>query len=227
VSGADRCSTVFDGLHIEYTQGLLTPRAWTAAQSRWAGEVSDDLPTGPVLELCAGAGHIGLAAAVRCRRPLVQVDIDPVACAFARANAKAAGREQDVTVHCTTIEAAAGLGEYPIVLADPPYLDRNEVARYPEDPVLAIDGGDDGMELIRSCLLTLAQVTDPSGMAILQVRGAHQAHAVEAEIMRRGHPLAVEGLRTFGPERALLALRRQRRPTRTQILSAVSASDES
>ena len=51
-----------DELEISYDQRVLEPRPWTAAQSRWASSLFRVLPPGPVLELCAGAGHIGLLA---------------------------------------------------------------------------------------------------------------------------------------------------------------------
>jgi methylase of polypeptide subunit release factors len=209
MSDDEGCTIQFDDLHIDYAAGLLTPRPWTVAQSRWAHERSGDLPSGPVLELCCGAGHIGLAAAVRCDRPLVQVDIDPLACIFAKRNAERAAPTHEVTVLCGSIEWAAELGEHPIVLADPPYLERRELDRYPDDPVLAVDGGDDGMELLRSCLRTLPKVMHRMGIAIVQVRGARQARALEQELRRGGHPLSVEALRTFGPDRALVMLRRR------------------
>ena len=64
----------FGGLRIEYDARVLAPRAWTAAQSRWAAELIRTAPPGPVLELCAGAGHIGLLAVTLAPRPLVCVD---------------------------------------------------------------------------------------------------------------------------------------------------------
>ena len=54
---------VFGHLPIAFDERVLRPRPWTVAQSRWAAELLHDRPApSAVLELCAGAGHIGLLA---------------------------------------------------------------------------------------------------------------------------------------------------------------------
>ncbi|MEN3273049.1 MAG: hypothetical protein V7636_1810, partial [Actinomycetota bacterium] len=55
--------TSFGGLEIAFDDGVLTPRPWTIEQSQWAIELLHALPDGPVLELCCGAGQIGLVVA--------------------------------------------------------------------------------------------------------------------------------------------------------------------
>ena len=78
------------------------------------------LPDGPVLELCAGAGQIGLVVAAETGRDLVQVDTGEVACGYARRNAATAGLRTDV--RCQDLRVALAPGErFPLVLADPPY----------------------------------------------------------------------------------------------------------
>ena len=56
-------SATFGGLAIAYDARVLSPRTWTLHQSLWALELLEQLPDGPILELCAGAGQIGLAVA--------------------------------------------------------------------------------------------------------------------------------------------------------------------
>ena len=52
----------FGPLTIAYDALVLEPRQWTTIQSEWARELLATAPPGPVLELCTGAGHIGLLA---------------------------------------------------------------------------------------------------------------------------------------------------------------------
>lgn len=162
-------STVdFGGLTIEYDDRVLEPRAWTEAQSRWAAELTREAPPGAVLELCAGAGHIGLLTAALTGRDLVCVDASPVACEFLRRNADRAGLP--VEVREGRMDEVIRDGErFPVVVADPPWVRRADVGRYPEDPVLAIDGGADGLELVRGCLEVFARHLVPGGTALLQV----------------------------------------------------------
>ena len=81
----------FEGLRIEYDEHVLEPRAWTAQQSHWAAELINEAPPGPVLEVCSGAGHIGLLAVTLAPRSLVCVDADATACSYLRRNAAHAG----------------------------------------------------------------------------------------------------------------------------------------
>jgi release factor glutamine methyltransferase len=184
----------FHGLSIEHDDRVLTPRAWTAAQSEWAAELIRTAPPGPVLELCAGAGHIGLLAVRLAPRSLVCVDADPVACAFLRRNAGAAGVPADVREGRMDAVLAAD-ERFAVVIADPPWVPSAGVTEFPEDPVLAIDGGDDGLDLVRSCLAVISAHLLPRGSAVLQA-GPDQVDGVAALVA--DHPdLTVAETRTF------------------------------
>ncbi len=127
----------FDGLAIAFDDRVLRPRPWTVAQSRWAALLLDGLPPGPVLELCAGAGQIGLAAVARSPRRLVCVDADRDATAFAAANAEVAGMTDRVEIRTARLtDALAGDERFALVIADPPWVRRAETERFPEDPAL-------------------------------------------------------------------------------------------
>src|SRR5687767_11506103 len=135
----------FGSLRIAFDDRVLRPREWTTAQSAWAAEILASTPEGPVLELCAGAGQIGLLAVVdSAGRRLVCVDADEVACDFARANAEGAGLSDRVEVRHASLEDALRRDElFPLVIADPPWVPREATGRFPEDPLSAIDGGPD------------------------------------------------------------------------------------
>ena len=199
-------TTEFGPLTIAYDGEVLEPRPWTLAQSQWAIELSSSLPAGPVLELCAGVGHIGLVVAHETGRPIVQVDTEPRACALARRNAATAGVAADV--RCTDLEQAVGEHErFPLVLADPPYVPADRVDSLPEDPDDAIDGGPDGLDVVRRCLRVAARHLDGHGRVVLQVGGAGQSAVV-------GHEAGSYGLEAIetqlhGEDRALVLLRVQ------------------
>ena len=158
----------FEGLRIEYDARVLTPRPWTAAQSRWAAELIRMAPPGPVLELCAGAGHIGLLAVSLAPRMLVCVDADPTACSFLRRNAALAGRRVEVR-EGRMDEVLEPDEQFAVIIADPPWVPTDDLTRYPEDPAIAIDGGADGLALARHCLEVVDQHLVVAGSALLQV----------------------------------------------------------
>jgi methylase of polypeptide subunit release factors len=202
-------TTEFGGLRIDYDHRVLEPRTWTAAQSRWAASLLGELPPGPVLELCSGAGHIGLLAVSRHDRELIQVDADPVACSYARHNADANGLGSRVTVRCGHMQDVIARDEsFALVVADPPWVPTDLVTTYPADPRLAIDGGPSGTDLVHACLAVIGAHLVGGGAAVLQV-GPEQTDAVAAHLA--GHPslgLDVEGHR-WHARGALVLLRRR------------------
>lgn len=187
-------SVDFGGLRIEYDERVLTPRPWTAEQSRWAADLIRHAPPGPVLELCSGAGQIGLLATRLAPRTLVCVDASPVACAYLRRNAAHARQRVDVREGLMD-EVLQPDEEFAVVIADPPWVRREGVTQFPEDPVTAIDGGDDGLDLVRSCLDVVADHLVVAGSALLQV-GPDQADDVR-RLVAAYDDLAVVEVRTF------------------------------
>lgn len=209
-SGGEQLTMEFGPLSIAYDARVLVPRAWTALQSRWAADLLVDLPAGPVLELCTGAGHIGLLALALSGRCGVLVDVDPVAVDFARTNAESAGLTDRVEVRLNRAEDALRPGEsFALVIADPPWVPSASVGRFPEDPLLAIDGGDDGLSMAWVCLRTMGAALAPGGAGLLQVGTAAQVEAIEAWLGRDGAPgLEVEDVRTHEDRGVVVLLRR-------------------
>jgi release factor glutamine methyltransferase len=173
----------FGRLTIGFDDRVLRPRPWTLAQSRWAAELNGQLPAGPILELCAGVGHIGLAAATASSRDLVLVDASEAACEFARANAATVHLDVEVDVRCGSFDTVLAPDErFPLIVADPPWVPTAEVSRYPEDPSSAIDGGIDGLEVARSCVAVTGRHLASGGSAILQLGTTEQAATLAAEL---------------------------------------------
>jgi release factor glutamine methyltransferase len=198
-------SMPFGPVTVQFDDTVLRPRSWTLAQSEWAAELAIGIGPGAILELCCGAGHIGLAAAVLSSRPLVQVDLSEDACRWAKVNASAAGARgaQPVEVRCGSFAEVLQADEtFPLVIADPPYVPRSEVAQFPEDPRLAIDGGSDGLAVVFECLAASAEHVAVGGSVLLQVRGLRQA----AELEGRTGALSITEVRVYGPDRAVVLL---------------------
>jgi release factor glutamine methyltransferase len=198
---------VFGGLTIAYDERVLSPRAWTLHQSLWALELLDDLPDGPILELCAGAGQIGLAVAAGSMRRLICVDSDPVATCYASHNAAAAGLQDRVEVRLGPMSQELGNHErFPLILADPPWVRRDDVGRFPEDPVTAIDGGTQGLDVARGCISVIGAHLDAHGRALLQLGSYGQVESLEVEF--KGQDLQVHASRGFGDRGVLVLLSR-------------------
>ncbi len=186
----------FGELRIAFDDRVLRPRSWTAEQGRWAAELIQAAPPGPVLELCSGAGHIGLLAVIGSERSLVCVDADQVACAYATDNAASAGISHRVEIRLARLDEALQPKErFAVIIADPPWVRRGETERFPEDPLLAIDGGYDGLEVARVCLEVISGHLLPGGSALLQLGTAAQAETVRHELPTYNPELAVTEVR--------------------------------
>lgn len=172
----------FGPLTIAYDDRVLEPRAWTTLQSHWARELLETAPRGAVLELCSGAGHIGLLAVDGTDRTLVCVDQNPVACEFATRNARAAGRADLVDVRNIALQSLAEGEAFPLIIADPPWVSSDDVHRFPEDPVLAIDGGSDGLALARACVAVIDGHLHQRGAALVQLGSTEQARALADDL---------------------------------------------
>jgi methylase of polypeptide subunit release factors len=173
----------FGGLTVAFDERVLRPREWTVMQSEWARELLPTLPAGDVLEVCAGVGHIGLCAVLGSERRLLMVDASEVACRYAGLNTQHARLSQQVDIRCGPMESCLDPRErFALVIADPPWVPSDACAEFPEDPLHAIDGGPDGLDLARTVLQVIGTHLLPSGAALLQLGDADQVRAVEHEL---------------------------------------------
>lgn len=203
--------TDFGGLAVAYDDRVLEPRAWTVAQSRWAEDLLRVSPRGPLLELCSGVGHIGLLAVAHRRRDLVMVDFDAHACELARANVRANRPLGAVDVRQGRLDEVLRPGEqFAGIIADPPWVPTRDVRRFPHDPLRAIDGGDDGLDVARQCLRVVDRHLAPYGWALLQLGTTAQARVLAAGLAgSRDLDLDVVEIRTYGDRGVLVRLGRR------------------
>jgi methylase of polypeptide subunit release factors len=197
--------TCFGDLTVLFDPSVLRPREWTTAQSVWAAELLLTSPDGPVLELCAGVGQIGLLTVVKHPRHLVMVDSSSRACELARLNIELAGPSCQVEVREAKLEEALDAEERFVgVIADPPWVRRSDVELYPEDPRSAIDGGPEGLDVAKACLSVAAAHLVEGGWLLIQLGSLGQAGILTEWAAREGLGLERAGIRAY--ERGVLLL---------------------
>ena len=138
-----------------------------------------------VLDLGVGSGAILLA--ILAERPAAKglgVDISEEALANARENA--ANLDLNNRVVLLRSDWTAGLDEntFDLVVSNPPYIETAVIATLdPEvrehDPLLALDGGPDGLEAYRTLAPQILRVLKPGAPFFVEI-GADQKSAVEA-----------------------------------------------
>lgn len=196
----------FGTLAVTFNDEVLEPRPWTAAQSEWAAELLATAPAGRVLEVCAGVGHIGLLAVADTDRDLVLVDLNPVASELSALNADAAGLADRVEIRTgSMLDAVEPDEQFPVIIADPPWVASHDIGIFPEDPQIAIDGGADGLVLARMCCRVIDEHLAEGGSAVLQLGDQQQVDAVAAHLAATSTTaLKILEVRSF--ERGVLAL---------------------
>ncbi len=142
-----------------------------------------------ILDMGTGSGVIGLSLALAFPESrLVLADVSPDALALAQENAAklAVAPERLTLVQSDLFNALPGK-RFDLIAANLPYIAAAEISaltvEVQRDPVLALDGGVRGTELIEQFLEELPQHLNLNGLVALEV-GAGQTAAL-AEIMRR------------------------------------------
>ena len=74
------------------------------------------------------------------------------------------------------------------MIADPPWVPRDQTSQFPEDPLLAIDGGADGLDVARACLEVVADHLAAGGSAVLQL-----GTTAQAEVLRSASTCIADG----------------------------------
>jgi ribosomal protein L3 glutamine methyltransferase len=127
-----------------------------------------------VLDLCCGSGCIGIATAVyhpECRVDLV--DISPPALEVCRANIKQHGLEERATAIQSDLFAVLAGNAYDLILANPPYVGAEEMAKLPaeylHEPASALAADEQGLAIVKRILQQAADYLTDDGLLIVEV----------------------------------------------------------
>lgn len=132
----------------------------------------EDIPSLLVADLCTGSGCIACSIAYEHPQArVVATDIAPEAVALARDNAAALNLADRVDiVACDLGEGvdAALLGAFDLIVSNPPYVPTAVLADIPREvadfePALALDGGVDGLDVLRRLLPWCSRALKPGG----------------------------------------------------------------
>ncbi len=150
----------FMGHDFEIGPGVLVPRPETELMVERAVSTVDRLwPAGivRVLDLCTGSGAIALSLALLTppeRLSITGSDISGAALSYARKNRASLALEGRVELVEGDLLTWTD-GPWDMILTNPPYLTPVQVDSNPDlaaEPRLALDGGQDGLELIERIL---------------------------------------------------------------------------
>lgn len=202
----------FYGVPLDITRDVLIPRPDTevlaeAAIRHFAGQ--NGRPR--ILDLCAGSGCVGCALAVHMPgAKVVLVDKDRKALSVCRRNVKRNGL--DTRVMCVEADVTQKppmlMGKYDLITCNAPYIPTAEIETLDGsvkdyEPCLALDGGADGLDIIRAVVALWKSVLKDSGAIMLEI-GEGQAEAVRALLAEAGFTGVETRRDTGGTERVVI-----------------------
>jgi release factor glutamine methyltransferase len=165
-------------------EGVLIPRPETELLAEEALNYLDREST--AADLGCGTGCIGLTIAAEKGCAVTLLDIAPEPLALAQENAKKLGIA-NAFVRYGSIFEGPGAQKWDVVVSNPPYIKTQDLeGLQPEvrhEPLLALDGGGDGLDFYRAIAALWAPV---AGRALLLEVGAGQAPDVVGLLQGQG-----------------------------------------
>lgn len=169
----------FMGLDLYISEGALIPRGDTEIALDRAISMKYDSKRLQIIDMCTGSGAIAVAMAARFPDATVYaVDISPAALACARVNVEKFGLQDRIfLIEGDLFASLKGLdleNKTDIVISNPPYIPTDEIACLEDgvknyEPVVALDGGADGLDFYRVIIYDAASYLKCGGCLVLEI----------------------------------------------------------
>ena len=171
------------GLPFYVDERVIVPRSFIGEllESHFGGQggeapslIEDPSRIENVLELCTGSACLAILASRRFPHARIEaVDISGDALEVAARNIAAYGAGDRIMLHRGDLFAPLAGQRYDLIIANPPYVDAAGMAGLPREcraePKIALDGGADGLDVIRRILKGAAQHLTLEGGLLCEV----------------------------------------------------------
>ena len=142
-----------------------------------------------ILDLGTGSGAIAVAIAKNCDAKVTAIDVSKVALSVAEQNAK----KNDVRIeflHSNLFQDLKRKRKFDIIVSNPPYIPSSEIEKLDKnvrecDPLVALDGGEDGLDFYREIISKLGKRLNSGGYVFFEV-GKGQASEVKKLLKESG-----------------------------------------
>ncbi|MGE5829141.1 MAG: putative protein N(5)-glutamine methyltransferase [Micromonosporaceae bacterium] len=170
----------FGGLRVALAPGVFVPRRRT--EFLVAQAVGLACPGAVTVDLCCGSGAIGLAVHHGLGGVVLHAaDVDPVAVECARTNLAPVGAQVYLGDLFDPLPTALA-GRVELLVANVPYVPSEAIALLPREarlhePAPALDGGTDGLDVLRRVAAGAAHWLAPAGHLLIEVSVEQAASA--------------------------------------------------
>lgn len=133
-----------------------------------------------VVDVCTGSGCLAILLAHQFADAKVDaIELSPEAMTVAKFNVATHGLGKRIKLFHSDVFDAVPPAKYDIILSNPPYVPTRELrslpAEFKNEPQMALDGGSDGLAIIRKLLRQSAGRLQPHGIVVLEVGGLRTA----------------------------------------------------
>jgi ribosomal protein L3 glutamine methyltransferase len=137
-------------------------------------------PVKRAVDVCTGSGCLAILLAHQFPEAKVDaIELSPDAAAVAKFNVATHGLAKRVKLHHSDVFDAVPPVKYDLILSNPPYVPTRELRDLPEEftrePRMALDGGPDGLDIIRKILRQSRERLQKHGIVVLEVGGLRAA----------------------------------------------------
>ena len=172
----------FLGRDFYVDERVLIPRPETELLAERAIAALREHPHPVALDLCCGSGALAVSMALEVPGAQIHAaDLSPDALAVTAKNAELLGAS--VTLHQGDLFAAVPEIAFDVIVNNPPYIPTMDCLTLQEEvrrePLMALDGGADGLNFYRRIASDAPKFLRPGGILLLEV-GFDQAEAVMA-----------------------------------------------
>ena len=162
----------FYGLDFDLTPDVLIPRPETEQLVERSLTWLRDRPDyRKAADIGTGSGCIGISLAVKIPDLKVEaVDISPAAIRMAELNARKHGVNDRMEFSCADLLSSGS--SFDLIVANLPYIPTKTLHNlqvYGREPDLALDGGTDGMDLIRRLLVAAPDHLHSGGLLLMEL----------------------------------------------------------
>ncbi len=204
-------STSFCGFEFQVNRNVLIPRPETELLAERAWKFLEGRESATVLDFGTGSGCLAITIALKSPASIVHaVDVSEAALAVARENSLRLGAGERVVFHSGDgFSAVPGDLTFDVLVSNPPYIASAEIPTLePEvrdfDPMLALDGGADGLDFYRRLATNGRARVKASGKLMIEL-GAGQHDYVSRLFTNEGWTVEAVEKDYAGIERILIA----------------------
>jgi ribosomal protein L3 glutamine methyltransferase len=155
---------------------VIVPRSFIAEliPNYFSPWVPDPEEIENVLELCTGSGCLAIMLADAFPNAHVDaVDISADALAVAKRNVETYKLESSVTLIQSDLYQNVPAKKYDLIITNPPYVNSASMGKLPQEylcePQIALDGGADGMDLVRKIVAGAAERLTEDGILMVEI----------------------------------------------------------